>query len=68
MTFGEKLKALRIEKNITQVQLAKLSHVTQATICSYEHDRIMPITNTQIALAKALKVSHRDLMKGVDKA
>lgn len=37
-TFGERLKELRKEKNLTQEQLAEIFKVTQVTISKYERN------------------------------
>ena len=39
MTFGEKLRELRVNKGETQSHIAKLLKVTKATISKYENDQ-----------------------------
>ena len=42
MTFGEKLKALRTSKKITQPKLSELLGVSINSICNYESGRSIP--------------------------
>ena len=41
-TFHKRLKSLRNERKINQMDLAKLLNVTRATISAYETNKIMP--------------------------
>lgn len=52
MTFGQKLKKLRIEANITQKGLADELHVTFQTISKWESDINEPDFSTLKAIAK----------------
>jgi transcriptional regulator with XRE-family HTH domain len=64
MTFGEKLKAYRQNRNLTQAELAKLSNLSQVQISDYERGvttRRCVRTNNIIALALALKVKPSQL-------
>lgn len=40
MLLSERLKKLRLDKNMSQVELAKLMNTTKQTIYKYEHDII----------------------------
>ena len=42
MKFGEKLKALRLERNLSQKALADLSGITVRTIQNYETTDMLP--------------------------
>ena len=42
MNFGEKLRALRKAKNLSQTALAKLIHVSRRTVCSWETENRYP--------------------------
>lgn len=44
MKLSEKLKKLRIKKNITQNQLAKEIYVSRSTIAKYECGLLIPST------------------------
>ena len=56
MTFGEKVKILRKQKNITQTALANTTHLTQPTIAKYEQDSVVPTYNNAYQVALALGV------------
>lgn len=57
MTFGEKLKAARTKKGLTQTELAKLAGIGMNTISNYESGRTYP-QNREVytKLAKILDV------------
>lgn len=42
MEFGQQLKAIRKEKGMTQVQLAKFLDVSEASICNWEKGNFTP--------------------------
>lgn len=64
MTFAQRLETLRIQKGLTQEELARLINVSQPSYCAYERGKNKPSKNTQIQLAKVLKVSVDELMNG----
>ncbi len=57
MTFGEKLKELRTEKNWKQETLAKTIGADNRQISLYENDKITPAIETIIKFAQAYNVS-----------
>ncbi len=57
MGFPERLKALRLEKEIMQEDLAKAIKTTNATISKYENGRIEPNLETLQLLADFFDVS-----------
>jgi transcriptional regulator with XRE-family HTH domain len=57
MTFGDKLKELRVQAGITQAQLAEVSLVPLGTIRDYEQGNRDPLLSTAQKLALALKQS-----------
>ncbi len=57
MTFGEKLKKKRIERCLTQNDLANKIHVSPSTISLYESDEREPTLSTLVAIANTLQVS-----------
>ena len=59
--FAERLKTLRIEKQLTQEQLAKLTGLSTSFISSMERGINAPSFETLESLAKALDVPIRDL-------
>ena len=62
MTFGEKLKKLRIEKQLSQEDLANQLGVSRQAISKWEQDIALPDTNNLILIAKIFKVSLDDLV------
>lgn len=64
MTFAQRLETLRIQKGLTQEELARLINVSQPSYNAYERGKNKPSKNTQIQLAKVLKVSVDELMNG----
>lgn len=55
--FSERLKALRIEKNLTQQELAEMIGTVKSTISQYETCKREPVLSILIKLANALDVS-----------
>lgn len=55
--FGDRLKELRIEKNLTQAQLAKFLNISPSSIGMYEKNRRIPDTETLKRFAKYFNVS-----------
>ena len=63
MKFGEKLKALRLERNLSQKALADLTGITVRTIQNYETTDMLPKKrDTYDKLARALAVDVIELM------
>ena len=56
-TFGEKLRYLRQEKNIGQIQLAKDLDVGKSTISLWEQDKCEPTLSKLITMAKYFNVT-----------
>ena len=65
-TTGENIKRLRtaikVERCMTLVELAKLSGVPLPSICQYEHGRCDPGAQNLKKLAKALNVTMDELV------
>jgi len=61
MTFAEKVKKVRVERGMTQTDLADKIGVSLRTITSYERDNIKPRPKTLAKLAEVLGVSTRYL-------
>ncbi len=68
MLFGEKLKALRLERGYTQEQLAQKVDVTKRTLINYEQGRCYPKQTEILArLAQEFDVSVDYLMSDEDR-
>lgn len=57
MKLGERIKELRIEKNLSQMQLAKIVGVSQKAIDYWERNVNEPKATYIIALVKAFDIS-----------
>lgn len=66
VNFGEKIKKLRIERNLTQKQLAEMTGVAISAISSYESGNRYPSYDVLISLARIFHVS-TDYLLGLDK-
>ena len=62
--FGEKLKALRKKRNLTQAELAKFLHVSKSLISKYEspHNNITPSKEILFAISDYFNVEIRWLL------
>ncbi|MEO6805328.1 MAG: helix-turn-helix transcriptional regulator [Edaphobacter sp.] len=61
-SFGQRLIALRKERDMTQVQLAKAAQVTQRAISYYETDGGSPPGPVVAQLAQALRITADELL------
>lgn len=57
MSLGTKIKALRQEKGLSQVELGKLAGVHSKLIGKYENEQVIPTADTLRGLAAGLGVS-----------
>lgn len=57
MTFGEKLKTVRLSLNISQSQLATMTGISERSLYTYEQTGILPRSSNLRKIADALKVS-----------
>ena len=64
--FKERLKELRIEKGLTQTQLAKELRVNQRTISNWEVGERQPDLDTLEVIAKYFNVSYDYLLGSTD--
>ena len=55
--LGQNIKQLRLEKNITQKELASLIGVSQRLISNYENNSATPTVENLIKIADIFKVS-----------
>lgn len=64
-TLGEKLRAIRTKKKMSQNVVAKRVNVSKASISSYENDKVVPSLDVLIRLAMVYHVS-LDGLVGLD--
>jgi transcriptional regulator with XRE-family HTH domain len=61
--LGENLKRIRLDKNIKQVEIAKMLNVDRSFISNIENGKTNPTLSTITSLAKALGVSTNELFR-----
>jgi transcriptional regulator with XRE-family HTH domain len=61
--LGENLKKLRIRKDISQIELARILGVDRSFVSNIENGKNNPTLSTITSLAKALGVSTNELLK-----
>ncbi|AFK85868.1 MULTISPECIES: helix-turn-helix domain-containing protein [Thermoanaerobacterium] len=66
MTFSDRLKELRKEKNLTQEDLAKILEISRSTIAGYETERKEPDYETLKKIADFFNVSIDYLLGRID--
>lgn len=62
VSIGTKLKALRLQAGLTQVQLAQASGILQSVLTHYENDNKIPSAPRLAAIAKALGTTVEDIL------
>lgn len=65
MTLNENIKALRLARNLSQVDLAKILGVTKQSISNWENNYIQPSIDMLIRLSAFFSVS-TDTLLGLD--
>lgn len=66
MTFGQKLKKLRNENNLTQEQLADMIFVTRTAISKWETDNGYPSIDSLKAISNFFSISIDELISDAD--
>lgn len=64
--FGNRLKTLRTQNNLTQNQLAKRLSLTKSVISAYENGIRMPSYDTLISISRLFKVT-TDYLLGLER-
>lgn len=67
MNFGDRLKTLRTQKNLTQQQLADRLGLTKSVISAYETQLHRPSYETLVQLSRIFRVS-TDYLLGVERS
>ena len=68
LPFGETLRRLRIEKGLSQQQLANIVHVERSSISNWEGNRRFPDVDMLSLLAKALDVDSAVLLAATEES
>lgn len=55
--IGLKIKELRIERNLSQTDLAKIFYTSQDTISLWENEKVLPDLKSLILICKFFNVS-----------
>ena len=63
MTFGDRLRKIRKEKKITQLQLSEMISISRASIAQYENDIYQPSIETIELIANALNIDVSELFE-----
>lgn len=66
MNFGEKVRQLRAERNLTQPQLAQLIGIEQSYLSKLENDKSVPSADIFQAILKAFSIDVAAFLDGVD--
>lgn len=66
MYFGEKVRQLRAERNLTQPQLAQAIGIEQSYLSKLENDKSVPSADIFQAILKAFSIDAATLLAGVD--
>lgn len=66
MNIGENIKSLRLERGMTQTQLAEILFLSQDTISLWECNKSLPDIISLIKLAQTFQVS-TDYILGLEK-
>lgn len=62
MSIGERMKSLRKQNKLTQVELAKKSNISRSYLADIENDRYNPSLETLKALSNSLNVNLSDIV------
>lgn len=66
MNFGDRLKQLRTQKNLTQPQLAQAIGIEQSYLSKLENDKSIPGADIFQAILRALQIDVAAFLQGVD--
>jgi transcriptional regulator with XRE-family HTH domain len=66
VNFGEKVRQLRAERNLTQPQLAQLIGIEQSYLSKLENDKSVPSADIFQAILKAFSIDVATFLVGVD--
>ena len=67
MTFGDRLKKIRKEKNITQLELSEMISISRSSIAQYENNIYQPNIETIELIANTLNIDVSELFEDKSK-
>ena len=65
-TFGDNLKNLRKQKNISQIELAKKLQTTQQRVSEWECNKIEPSLYNIIKILKVFEITFEELVEDIE--
>ena len=60
--FGDKIRSLRAEKNLSQYKMADIANIERSQVIGIEKGEINTTISTLFALAKALDIEPKELL------
>ncbi len=66
MTFGQRLRQLRKERNLKAEELAELANVGESSVFSWEINKCHPSLYAMHQLLDVLDITYEEFMEGVD--
>ena len=66
MSTGERLKTLRLERGLTQQELADMSYIDRSYVAQIETGRKVPRLEVRVLIAAALDVEEAELTGAAD--
>ncbi len=67
MNFGEKLKQIRLQKDMTQPQMAEAIGIEQSYLSKLENDKSVPSADMFQAIIRSLDMDTKEFLKDIDK-
>ena len=65
-TFGDNLKNLRKQKNISQIEFAKKMQTTQQRVSEWECNKIEPSLYNIIKILKVFEITFEELVEDIE--
>ena len=63
MSFENNLRKLRLNKSITQTELAQKLHLSRTAISNYENGKVQPSLDTLIKISEIFEITIDELMQ-----
>lgn len=63
MSFENNLRKLRLNKSITQTELAQKLHLSRTAISNYENGKVQPSLDTLIKISEIFEITIDELIK-----